>query len=92
VALFRGNTSTTSSSDVYKIQATISQYFVTNMSAGVVDVVIEVEDETPTVFTVLKVALAVDETKQYDIPIVMKVGDKVNITVSGSCDYYFNID
>jgi len=92
MALFRGNTSATESSEVYKIPATVSQYFITNMTAGAIDIVVGVEDEVPVVFTVLKVTLAADETQMYDIPIVMKVGDKVNITASGSCDYYFNID
>jgi len=92
MALLRGNTATTVSSGVYKIPTTIHQYFISNMTAGTIDVVVEVEDATPTIFTVLKVTLAADETKQYDIPITMLAGDKVNITTSGSLDYYFNIE
>lgn len=92
MALVRGNTAATFSSDIYLIPAVINKYFITNMTAGSIDVVIEVEDTAPTVFTILKVTLAADETKQYDIPIKMLIGDKFNITATGSCDYYFNVE
>lgn len=92
MALVRGNTATTFSSDVYTIPVEVNKYFITNMTAASIDVVIEIEDAVPTTFTVLKVTLAADETKQYDIPIKMLIGDKFNITATGSCDYYFNVE
>lgn len=92
MALLRGNTTTTVSSDIYLIPTEIKNYFISNMTAGTIDVVVEVEDATPNIFTVLKVTLAADETKQYDIPITLLAGDKINITTSGSLDYYFNIE
>jgi len=92
MSLLRGNTSTTVSSAVYNIPAQVTTYFFTNMTAGAIDVEMAVEDLTPTIFMVLKVTLAADETKQYNIPVQILPNDKINITVTGSCDYYLNIE
>ncbi len=90
--IIAGNTTGSISSTAYNVPATITSWFLTNMTAGGITVGLIVIPTGDNPVTVWSGTIAANGTEKSDIPIKLLAGFVVIVTTSGSLDYFLCID
>lgn len=90
--VFIGNTSGSIASIAYNIPGKIVSYSLTNKTGGTITASIVVIPDGGSPVYAWSGSIATVSSQVSSVPIKLLIGYQILVIVSGSCDYYFNIE